>query len=67
MALGPTEERGSALWVGYEIPDHDDDLSHLGLIRVSAEDAEMLRDRNVHRFTFVGADDTELRRKLGLG
>ena len=30
MSMGPTEERGAALWVGYDLDGVDDDLSHLG-------------------------------------
>ena len=33
-ALGPSEERGFAMWVGYDIVGVDDDLSALGLVRV---------------------------------
>src|SRR5205085_8746679 len=31
-ALGPTEERGVPLWVGYDIDGVDDDLSDFGLL-----------------------------------
>ena len=34
IALGPTEERGFALWVGYEIEGVGDDLSYAGLVKV---------------------------------
>jgi len=39
ISMGPTEERGAALWVGYDLDGVDDDLSHLGLIRVDDEEA----------------------------
>lgn len=36
-SIGPTEERGFGVWVGYDIDGVDDDLSAHGLIRL--EDA----------------------------
>lgn len=36
-SIGPTEERGFAVWVGYDIVGVDGDLSEYGLIRI--EDA----------------------------
>jgi hypothetical protein len=39
ISMGPTEERGAALWVGYDLAGVDDDLSHLGLRKVDDEEA----------------------------
>jgi hypothetical protein len=39
MSMGPTEERGAALWVGYDLAGVEDDLSHLGLLKVDDEEA----------------------------
>ena len=39
ISMGPTEERGAALLVGYDLDGVDGDLSHLGLIRVDDEEA----------------------------
>ncbi|HKS23307.1 MAG TPA: hypothetical protein VJZ76_10945 [Thermoanaerobaculia bacterium] len=39
ISMGPTEERGAALWVGYDLDGVDDDLTHLGLIQVDDEEA----------------------------
>ncbi|HEY6139342.1 MAG TPA: hypothetical protein VI670_16390 [Thermoanaerobaculia bacterium] len=39
MSMGPTEERGAALWVGYDLDGVDDDLTHLGLMKVDDETA----------------------------
>jgi len=39
ISMGPTEERGAALWVGYDLDGVDGDLSHLGLIKVDDEEA----------------------------
>ena len=55
IALGPTEERGAALWVGDDLDGVDDDLSHLGLIKVD--------DAGAARYgvtTFVRADPEAL-------
>ncbi len=34
MSMGPTEERGAALWVGYDLAGVDNDLTQLGLLKV---------------------------------
>jgi hypothetical protein len=39
ISMGPTEERGAALWVGYDLDGVDDDLTHLGLEKVDDETA----------------------------
>ena len=65
-ALGPTEERGFALWVGYEIDGVDDDLSYAGLVNVDDWSEEKLRDHGVTAFTRVGTGDSVMREKLGL-
>ncbi len=39
ISMGPTEERGAALWVGYDLGGVDDDLAHLGLLKVDDETA----------------------------
>jgi len=62
-ALGPTEERGVPLWVGYDIEGIDDDLSDLGLLKADdLSDAE-LRERGVTTFTRV---DQTMYDKLGI-
>jgi hypothetical protein len=48
ISMGPTEERGAALWVGYDLDGVDGDLSHLGLIRV--DDDEEAARRGVTTF-----------------
>lgn len=60
-SLGPSEERGYAMWVGYDIVGVDDDLTSLGLLKV--DDAG---DRGVTHFTVVEPDDVEMHEKLGL-
>lgn len=65
LSLGPSEERGFELWVGYDIEGHHEDLSHLDLVRI--DDETLVERYAITAFTRVGLEDTELRRKLGLG
>lgn len=59
-AIGPTEERGFALWVGYDIEGVSDDLSEAGLIRVDDWPDDELKTRGVTSFTPISLE------KLGL-
>lgn len=61
-SMGPTEERGFAVWAGYDIPGVDDDLSEQGLIRI--EDAPA--DHGVTVFAWVEPDDEAMYEKLGI-
>lgn len=61
-SLGPTEERGFAVWAGYDIVGVEDDLSALGLIRL--EDAPA--NHGVTVFTRVEPDDVATLKKLGI-
>lgn len=65
-ALGPTEERGMPLWVGYDIEGADDDLSHAGLVKVEDFTGAELRARGVTDFIHVAADDESMYKKLGI-
>ena len=65
-ALGPTEERGVPLWVGYDIEGVDDDLSDAGLIKVDEMSDDQLRERGVTAFTRVAAGDRTTYEKLGI-
>ena len=60
-SLGPSEERGFALWVGYDIDGVSGDLSEHGLINVDDWDEEKLREYGVTTFTPIGPE------KLGIG
>ena len=62
-ALGPTEERGVPLWVGYDIEGIDDDLSDLGLLKADDLSDDELRERGVTTFTRV---DQPMYEKLGI-
>lgn len=61
-SIGPNEERGFAVWAGYDIVGVDDDLSHLGLIRI--EDAPA--SHGVTFFARVEPDDDAVYEKLGI-
>jgi hypothetical protein len=65
-ALGPTEERGVPLWVGYDIEGVDDDLSHAGLVKADNLTENDLRERGVIAFTRVAAGDQAMYEKLGI-
>lgn len=66
-SLGPTEERGAGLWVGYDIPWLTEELTHLGLLSADAFAPEELERRGVTSFTLVAEDDDMMRAKLGIG
>ena len=55
----PNEERGFAIWVGYDIAGVDDDLSEQGLIRV--DDAS--DTHGVTTFTPIDAEKLGIQRK----
>lgn len=65
-SLGPTEERGFALWVGYDIADTDADLTSAGLVKVDGWSDEELARHRVTSFTSVAIDDLAMRARLGL-
>jgi len=52
-AIGPTEERGFALWVGYDIDGVSGDLLQAGLICVDDWSEDELRKRGVTSFATV--------------
>ena len=62
-SLGPTEERGFALWVGYDIAGVDADLSEHGLVRVDGWTDEELAARGVHGFTSIDLAKLGIERK----
>jgi hypothetical protein len=65
-ALGPTEERGIPLWVGYDIEGIDDDLSHAALMKVDDLTDDELRERGITTFTRVATGDQATYEKLGI-
>jgi len=65
-ALGPSEERGFALWAGYDLVGVADDLSTSGLINVDGWSEAQLEPYGVTTFTRVEPHDDETYRKLGI-
>jgi hypothetical protein len=66
FSLGPGEERGFALWVGYELEGERRDLSALGLVAVDDWTEEELKEQGVVEFVPVAPDNQLMRVKLGL-
>jgi hypothetical protein len=62
-SAGPTEERGFAIWAGYDIVGVDDDLSAYGLLKAGEREDEA---RGVTTFVRVEPDDDAMYAKLGI-
>lgn len=58
-SIGPTEERGFGMWVGYDIVGVDEDLSAHGLIRL--EDAPA--NHGVTTFTTIEPEKLGIQRR----
>lgn len=65
-ALGPSEERGFELWVGYDIAGVDDDLSAAGLTRVDGWSDDELSRYGIAKFVRVEPGDEATYEKLGI-
>ena len=65
-SMGPTEERGFALWTGYDLVGVDDDLTSAGLINVDGWSEEELAARGVHSFVRVEPGDEATYAALGI-
>lgn len=65
-SIGPNEERGFGVWVGYDLIGIDDDLSDSGLLRVDDWPEDRIADYGVVAFTRVEPDDTATHEKLGV-
>ena len=62
-SAGPTEERGFAIWAGYDIVGVEDDLSAYGLLKVADHEDEA---RLVTTFVRVEPGDDAMYAKLGI-
>ena len=62
-SAGPTEERGFAIWAGYDIVGVEADLSAYGLLKADDHESEA---RGVTTFVRVEPDDDALYAKLGI-
>jgi len=65
-SAGPTEERGFAIWAGYDIVGVDDDLSAQGLLNVDGWSDEEIAARAIATFLRVEPDDDATYAKLGI-
>jgi hypothetical protein len=61
-SMGPSEERGYGLWVGYEL-DVDGDLSAYGLTRADALTEAELAARGITTFIPVTPESLGIERK----
>jgi len=66
-SIGPSEERGFGLWVGYDLEGVDGDLTGQGFTRVDDWPEERLAEHGVTSFVRVAAGDAAMRGKLGIG
>ncbi|HKO55320.1 MAG TPA: hypothetical protein VJ276_05540 [Thermoanaerobaculia bacterium] len=62
-SLGPSEERGFAMWVGYDIVGVDGDLSHHGYINVEGWSDEQLAPYDVATFMPMEPEQLGIERK----
>jgi hypothetical protein len=65
-SMGPTEERGFAVWVGYDIVGVEDDLTALGLMNVSDWTDEQLAAHGIQTFAHVAPGDAATYNALGI-
>jgi hypothetical protein len=65
-SMGPTEERGFAVWVGYDLAGIDGDLSDHGLIKVDDWPEARIAEHGVVTFARVEPGDEATYAKLGL-
>lgn len=64
--MGPTEERGFAVWAGYELIGVDDDLSAYGLQNVDDWPEDRIAALGIATFARVEPGDEATYEKLGL-
>jgi hypothetical protein len=65
-SAGPTEERGFAIWAGYDLVGIAEDLSARGLINVDAWSEQRIAELGITEWMRVGPEDTQARARLGL-
>ncbi|HEY2829006.1 MAG TPA: hypothetical protein VGJ88_02745 [Thermoanaerobaculia bacterium] len=59
QSLGPSEERGFAMWVGYDIADASGDLPEYGLVNVDGWSGEQLAEYGVAAFKPATLEEIE--------
>lgn len=65
-SMGPTEERGFAVWAGYDLVGIDDDLSEHGLIKVDDWPEARIAEHGIATFARVEPGDEATYAKLGI-
>ena len=65
-SAGPTEERGFAIWAGYDIVGVDEDLTAYGLLNVDGWADDEIRARGVTACLRVEPEDDATYAKLGI-
>jgi hypothetical protein len=65
-SMGPTEERGFAVWAGYELVGIEDDLSEAGLVRVDDWPEDRIAAHGIATFARVEPGDRAIYDKLGI-
>lgn len=65
-SAGPTEERGFAIWAGYDIVGVEDDLSAAGLLKIDGWSEDEIAARGITTFLRVEPDDEATYAKLGI-
>ena len=65
-SMGPTEERGFAVWAGYELVGVDDDLSEHGLLKIDDWPEDRIAALGIAAFARVEPDDHATYEKLGI-
>ena len=65
-SAGPTEERGFAIWAGYDIVGVEGDLAAYGLLNVDGWPDDEIRARGVTTFVRVEPENETLYAKLGI-
>ena len=65
-SAGPTEERGFAIWAGYDIVGVEGDLSAAGLLNVDGWSEDEIAARGVAGFLRVEPGDVATYAKLGI-
>ena len=65
-SIGPTEERGFAVWVGYDLVGIDADLTAHGLLNVDDWPEDRIAEHGVTGFARVEPGDDAVWDKLGI-
>ena len=65
-SMGPTEERGFAVWAGYELVGIDEDLSEQGLVKVDDWPEDRIAEHGIATFARIEPGDETTYAKLGV-